>query len=172
MSDLIIGIHSIIHALNNPLRENKLLRATEDGFKELLKKGSMAPNRLKDLCRWEILPPKQFDRLARQLYSERQFHYQRVPSGLLLEISPLPLEDIRTLHESLSREKEIKILCLDRVSDIQNAAAIMRTAAFYDVPFLLIARRGPSVSPPLFTASPAVPRNMSASFRSIICPAP
>ena len=138
MLDLIIGIHSIIHALNNPRRGNKKLYATEESLGELLKRSQLTRSRLSELGQYEILATESFDRNAQRQYKERNIHYQRIPGRLLLEIDPLQTESVTALHKNAG----CKILCLDRVNDIQNAAAIMRTAAFYGAPFLLIARKG------------------------------
>ena len=137
MPDLIIGIHSIVHALNNPHRVNKKIYATSDGLKELLKQSEVSLS-----CQQEVLSPNAFDRSTRKLFHAQKFHYQRIPGGLLLEAAPLPEENILSIHKKLEQGSNSKILCLDRVSDIQNAAAILRTAAFYAVPFLIIAKKG------------------------------
>ena len=102
----------------------------------------MSPSHLNKLCQHDVLGQDSFDRTARKLYQEHKIHYQRIPGHLLLEIDPLQMENITTLHREWEHESGCKILCLDRVSDVQNAASILRTAAFYSVPFLIIARKG------------------------------
>ena len=142
MPDLIIGIHSIVHALNNPNRGNKKLYATNDGLKELLKQRNISSSQLNSQCQQEILSLDKFDQTARKIFQRQKFHYQRIPSGLLLEIDPLQEESILSVHKAVEQKNNPKILCLDRVNDIQNAAAILRTAAFYAVPFLIVAKKG------------------------------
>ncbi|EQC51205.1 RNA methyltransferase [Bacteriovorax sp. DB6_IX] len=55
------------------------------------------------------------------------------------------------IFDQIDSGRHIKILCLDGVTDVHNAAAIMRTAAFYDVDCIVIATKnnfgvGPSVA--------------------------
>ena len=57
-------------------------------------------------------------------------------------------------YEQLKKEKVFSIVCLDQVTDIQNAAAIMRTSAFFGVNYLVVPQKGSfRLSPAFFRLS-------------------
>ena len=132
--DLIVGIHSIGAALANVRRSDKKLYATKDGLSRLGK----VPN----FCEVETLSSHRFQQKAQELYAREGFHWQRIPGGLLLEAAPLELAGVAMLYSHLEQGKVDKILCLDQVTDIHNAAAILRTCAFYSVPFVVLEKSG------------------------------
>ena len=140
--DLIIGIHGIVEALKNPHRGNKTLYVTKKGLEELQKRGGMAQSYLEKLCRWKVLDVQEFGQVTLSLYAKQKLPYQRIPGQMLLTIDPLEISGITDLHRELECGKVEKILCLDQITDIQNAAAILRTCAFFGVPFLLMAHKG------------------------------
>lgn len=82
--DLIIGIHSIAEALNNPERKFWKIIGTKEVFLELRKRAG------KNLEKAEVkLAPHDFQQESQKMYKEQDFDYQRIVSGVLLAC-PLP----------------------------------------------------------------------------------
>ena len=66
-------------------------------------------------------------------------------------VDPIETYDLAWLYEEIDKSERYKILCLDQVTDVHNAAAIMRTAAFYNVNYIVFAvknnfKLGPSTA--------------------------
>ena len=70
------------------------------------------------------------------------FNFSRVPSQAfhVNDLKRVLLQDIR--HERVGKYRRSKIICLDSVTDAHNAAAIMRTASFYGVKFVVTSAKG------------------------------
>lgn len=129
MKDLIVGIHSVQAALNNPDRSGHELICTEDGKKAL---------HVKDCT---LIGKHQFQEEAKKIYKKIGFEYQRVPSGAMLLTSELEIKDVNYLYDQAIQSDKIKILCLDGVTDVHNAGALIRTACFYGVAIVLVSGR-------------------------------
>ncbi len=130
--DLIIGIHSIIAALQNPERIHVKLVGTEEGIEEIKKKIEIK-NLSIDLCSSHKLQED-----AKGYFRELDLDYQRVPSGVFLITSRLEIHEVDFLYEMIAKKENLKILCLDQISDVHNAAAILRTASFYGVDCVVV----------------------------------
>lgn len=136
MKDVIIGIHGIKAAIENPERTGKSLYFTSEGKKEF------SPLIAKlDGSAYEVGPHELQER-AKDLFEEGGFQYSRVPSGAFLICDPLKQYDSSWIFETLLMKDSFKILCLDSITDVYNGAAIMRTAAFYGVDAIVVATRG------------------------------
>lgn len=147
-SELIIGIHSIVEALKNPQRTNKIVYVSEEALDELRKKHRIDLSKLSDVS-LRIMPNHQVQEEAQKKYRLNDFEFHRVPSNLFLEVSPTPIKDLSWLYEELFQAPR-KILALDQVTDVHNAAAIMRSAAFYGVHSILFSK-GNFRLPPSFS---------------------
>lgn len=140
--DLIVGIHSIISALKNSSRNKFQLFGTREGFSELQKKGFSEKDSESKIQKI-TMSGHEVQEKAKADYKERGFTYNRVPSGIFLLCSPLPLLSPHEVNVEIEKSgKPQKIICLDQITDVNNAAAILRTAAFYGIDFLVIPQKG------------------------------
>lgn len=147
-NDLIVGIHSIVAALENKNRSNHQLFATKDGLDKLKKhlKSISINEDVNVIC----LDLNNFNVKAQKLFKERFFEFNRISSQLLLLSSPLALDSVSELIKKCQKCEQIKLLALDNVTDIHNGAAILRTAAFYGVDALILAIKGNFTLTPSF----------------------
>ena len=129
--DLIVGVHSIIAAIKNPKRDIVKLVATEDARDEI-KKICKLDNLTVDLVSSHKLQEE-----GKRLYAEKGLDYQRIPSGAFLISQPLQELEARELYD-LAKGGNLRILCLDQISDVHNGAAILRTACFYGVDVVIL----------------------------------
>ncbi|MBG60083.1 MAG: hypothetical protein CME67_04265 [Halobacteriovoraceae bacterium] len=129
--DLIIGLHSICAALKNPSRQVIRLLLTEDGKEELRKRFDLRK------VDFELVSTHKLQEEAKKLFQNKGLEYQRVPSGALLCAESLPEYEVRELYD-LAKKGNLKILCLDQITDVHNGAAILRTASFYGIDVVIL----------------------------------
>lgn len=156
--DLIIGQHGIEEALKNPERSGHHVYSTHDALMEFQKKSGLDLKR--EGIELTLLKPHALQEMAKKFFDELGFHYQRVPSQIFLVTSEIPQKDLNWLYERLKMGPQ-KILCLDQVTDVHNAAAILRTAAFYGVHAMLVSQKGS------FGASPSFHRLASGASEHV-----
>lgn len=146
--DLIVGVHSIAAAIKNPLRQNLKLFLTEEGQAELQKKAEVQK---KDLDRVEVsLLSKHFlQEKSKDYYKQLNLEYQRVPSQVFLVADPLESKDVKWIYDLVTNSRAT-ILCLDQVTDVNNAAAILRTASFYGIDCLIMPKQNSAGFTPSF----------------------
>lgn len=130
--NLVVGIHSIICALKNSDRTVYKLVGTEDALAEIKKSVKL------DDIKIEMYASHKVQEEAKKYYKDLSLEYQRVPSGVFLVCSELEVSSVIDLYKSAEENKNLKILCLDQVTDVHNAAAILRTASFYGVDFVIV----------------------------------
>jgi 23S rRNA (guanosine2251-2'-O)-methyltransferase len=147
--DLIFGLHSIYHCLKNPKRTYKKLVGTNEGFLEFKKKYSDGHKYI-EKCEIEKIDSHQLQERAKKICAELDVHYQRVPSQLYLLTSEKEIHDPCWLYDGVIAGDIKRIICLDQVTDVHNAAAIVRTAAFYNVKALLFSNKGSFGNSPSF----------------------
>lgn len=138
---IIVGLHSIAEALKNKNRFVTYLYASEDGLDELKKKHQITKNDL-ERVQIKLCSSHKLQEEAKRYYSENDFNYTRVPSQIFLIAESLEEENISWVSDRVNGGKAPKLICLDQVTDVQNAAAIMRTACFYGVEAILISAKG------------------------------
>ena len=129
--DLIVGVHSIAAALKNSQRNIYKLILSDEGEAELIQRGKISKLELSKFP-IERVSGHKVQELAKTYYRKKKLEYQRVPSQLFLvtsEIEILGPSDLYTMAEN----GPFKVLCLDQITDVHNAGAIIRTAAFYGV---------------------------------------
>ncbi len=139
--DLIFGLHSIYHCLKNPKREGKSLVGTSEGIAEFKKKYPDIHKELESL-EVELLSAHELQEKAKKICQKLDVHFQRVPSQLFLMASEKEIAEPSWLYENIISGGIQRIICLDQVTDIHNAAAIVRTAAFFNVQALVFSTKG------------------------------
>lgn len=149
MSDLIFGLHSIAEAINNPKREGLSLYATEDSLKELKKlhfKGSNLPPK----CDVMLFSLHKLKEEGRVVLMEKDFKDQRIPSNIFLLAEELQTESLNNFYEKAEQLNDLKILVLDQITDVHNLGAILRTAAFYNIDYVIYGKKGDENKSPGF----------------------
>lgn len=130
--DLIFGLHSIAAALENPMRSEKRIVATDEGLVELSKKHKLNPKAMGvdvELVSSHLLQEK-----AKKLCQHLDVEFTRVPSQVFLQTSPLETYELKEFLKA----PQLKLLALDQITDVHNGAAILRTACFYGIDAVLI----------------------------------
>lgn len=135
--DLIIGIHSIGCTLANDTRSHKRLVYTETGLEELLKRTNIKKSDL-DGIEQEMLSSHNLQELGKRYFKELDLEFSRIPSQIFLITSELETFENSWLYEQIEKKDDLKILCLDQITDIHNGAAILRTASFYGVDIVIL----------------------------------
>jgi 23S rRNA (guanosine2251-2'-O)-methyltransferase len=150
--ELIIGLHSVAQALLNDRRAHRELVVTNESLATLKKMMGSLGAKMPDIP-VKIASAHNLQNIARELMVEGGHNFKRVPSNILLVTSPTPISDPSELFASLESggERAIKIVVLDRVTDAHNAAAIMRTMAFFGADFLVTAGKGSFGLTPTFS---------------------
>ena len=137
--DLIIGIHSIAAAIKNPNRSNLKIYFTDEGKIELQKKGSISKHDLEKV-KTTMLSKHMLQERSKEYFQSLNLEYQRVPSQVFLLADKVEFHDVNWLYENAVNPK-FKFLCLDQVTDVNNAAAILRTASFYNLDCIIIPKQ-------------------------------
>jgi 23S rRNA (guanosine2251-2'-O)-methyltransferase len=145
--DLIIGLHSIEAALLNDSRVKHELVGTSESLSELQKKTQIKIKELPFTVR--TVAPHQLQEEAKRHYSDLGFTYSRVPSNIYLVADALEPYDLKWLYHRID-QGGARILCLDQVTDVHNAAAIFRSAAFFGVDAVLVSMKGSFGAGPSF----------------------
>ncbi len=148
-TDLIFGLHSIAEAINNPKRRVWELYGTDESLKEL-RKLHFNNQKLPEFVSVKTLSNHKLQEEGKFQFRERDFKEQRVPSNIFLVTGKIEEESIAAIYEHIESKETLKMMALDQVTDIHNLAAIMRTAAFYDLDFVLISKKGPLNFPPSY----------------------
>lgn len=140
--DLIIGMHSIAAVLQNENRSDLELYCTDEAQEDFFKKYP-ALKKFEGL-QVNLMASHKLQETAKGFYADRKWNYSRVPSNMFLlsnEINILSNDDVLSILDD-EETPQLKILCLDQVSDVHNAAAILRTASFYGVEYLVVSQKG------------------------------
>jgi len=142
MNDIIVGVHSIKAAIENSNRSDFELHGTAQSL-QLIDKS------LREKCEVSKLAIKDLDSLYQSKCYELGFKAKRVPSSLFLVCSSL---EVKTLHNIWKQMDTgvVKMIALDQVTDVHNAAAIMRTASFYGIDAVIIPQKGGAKLTPNF----------------------
>lgn len=129
-------------ALKNPKRFNKRLVATDEGKKELEKELGQRLEKISELIEVKLVSPHKLQETAEKFYKDQDLKFNRIPGGAYLMADPLPQKEMHEFYEDIAAGKIKKMIALDSVSDVQNGAAIMRTAAFYGIDAVIYAAKG------------------------------
>lgn len=139
--EIIWGLHSIVEAINNPLRRNFQVYCTNDGVIELKQKMKNYPGILERIA-IETVDLHGLNILAEKWCKKLDFQVSRVPSQVFLIVDPLPFPDLEKMYKSLDKAQGLRVVCLDQVTDAHNAGAIARTCSFFGVKNLIIPQKG------------------------------
>lgn len=122
---VLYGIHTVIEALQNPMREFVSLVGTENGLK-----------RLSESVELPVEPIiAGIDDISRQLPKDA------VHQGVLLIAEPLPNLELKNI------DARSTVVALDQVTDPHNVGAILRSAAAFGVSALIVTgRHSPEVT--------------------------
>jgi 23S rRNA (guanosine2251-2'-O)-methyltransferase len=147
--DLIVGIHSILHAIKNPLRQNKCLYISPSAQPEFDRQKQLLGIDTREV---KIIKESEdkIQAYAAVEYKKMGFEYKRVPGNLYLLTDALPELSWNQFVDKVTVGEFKKILCLDQITDIHNMGALFRTAAFYKVDAILLSRKGEMGLPPSF----------------------
>ena len=150
--DFIIGIHSIVCALKNPHRTGHKLFASHGSIKQL-----QALIGKIDIPITKLSPHDFQSEAKKQLY-RLEVQYRRISSQMFLLVDKLPVFPPEKLFHQIEQGEKPRLIALDGVTDLGNAAAIVRTAAFFGVEALMTSVRGSFGEGPWFfkTASGAM----------------
>jgi len=148
-TDIIFGLHSIAEAISNPKRRRWQLYGTDESIKEL-RKLHFDNKKLPEAVKQSTLSNHKLQEEGKFQLRERGFKDQRVPSNIFLVTQKLEEESIANIYDFIEKNDSLRMMALDQVTDIHNLAAILRTASFYDLDFILISKKGPLSFPPSF----------------------
>ncbi len=138
--EIIIGTHSILEAINNPRRKCYELYGSSESLKDLRNKV--------EKNRWDQVTVvsgnvADFVKKTQKLYQDLGLTYQRIPSNLCLVAESTLQYDFSYCLDYLKQNQTlVKWIALDQVTDVHNAGAIIRTAAFFGVDAILISQKG------------------------------
>ena len=92
----------------------------------------------------------EFQKVAAKNFEELGFKASRVMNGVFLLSSPKKFVQVGEVFDKMKDRNDLRIICLDQVTDPQNAAAVVRTAAFYGVDYLILPGKSSSAHSPGF----------------------
>lgn len=144
--DIIYGIHSIIAALENPRRGEFKLFTTDEALQTLRKTHKAIVEKIEV----EIVSPHKLQQVAQEKIEAAKHNYTRAPAGMFLECSALELFEMEQLQTLIHEREKLRLLALDQVTDVNNLAAICRTASFYNCDAIVFSRKGTVHFPPGF----------------------
>ncbi len=156
-TEVIIGPHSIYHALKK--RPGSLVQ-----FFYSSKAQSTVQSWAQDFDsqffrRPEIrcLKDTEFSSAAEKIYKEHDRSYYRPPGSMICVFQKLPIYNLNELWTYLEKrgpEAQCTVVALDQISDTQNAAAILRTSAFFEIDFIIFGQKSDlGLSPGFFRTS-------------------
>ncbi|HLE10184.1 MAG: hypothetical protein A2504_05235 [Bdellovibrionales bacterium RIFOXYD12_FULL_39_22] len=148
--EIVSGLHSIAHAIRNPERVKIELVATDKGLAELRSKEKIENRLLKEI-KVSLVSSHVLQEQAKKYFKEVNANYSRVQSQMFLRCRATQIYDSIDMYRVLEKEKGKRVICLDQVTDINNAAAIARTAAFYNVDYIVIPQKGSFSLTPSFS---------------------
>lgn len=141
--EVIVGQHSIAHALKNPKRNVKKIFGTSESLKELRKNAKFD----------EFLELNVHDlqTQAKKYIEKTGFRYSRIPSNLFMVAQKQPEFTHLDFYEDVENSEKYSMLVLDQISDVHNGAAIMRSAAFFGVNTIVVSGKNSFGLSPSFT---------------------
>ena len=148
--EIIVGLHSIIEAINNTERGEYSLYGTDDGLSRVRKEVKAFD---KILGRENVKVFKSnhdFQTFSKKTFTDFGFKPSRIMNGVFLICNSKKFIQVGEVFDKLKDRSDVKIICLDQVTDPQNAAAVVRTAAFFGVDYLILPGKSSSAHSPGF----------------------
>lgn len=152
--DLVIGSHSIAEVIKNSNRKNVIIYCTKDALSDFRKihRDAFDCDIAFKVSEFETTHNLQSE--AKRVFTEMGFNYKRVPGNIFCLTDKTEFQQIGSLFDNMKDCNDLKILCLDQVTDIHNSAAIIRTASFYGVNAVVLPGKNTSgVTPGFFRNS-------------------
>ncbi|MAW07908.1 MAG: hypothetical protein CME61_06465 [Halobacteriovoraceae bacterium] len=152
--DLVIGTHSIAEVIKNNNRKNVVVYCTKEALADFKKihRDAFDCGRKFEVSEFKTSHNLQSE--AKKIFTEMGFNYKRVPGNIFCLTDKAEFQQIGTLFDKMKDRNDLKILCLDQVTDIHNSAAIIRTASFYGVNAVVLPGKNTSgVTPGFFRNS-------------------
>ena len=146
--DIVFGLHSIAEVIKNPSRGACELFATEESKKDLEK--MHFNGKLPSGVNVTLYNNHKLQEQAKLKLKEQGYKEQRAPSNLFLLSESLESVQLGDFYRTIESKPKVRILALDQVTDIHNVAAILRSAAFYNLDFLLMGKKSSPGMPPGF----------------------
>ena len=148
--EIIVGLHSIVEAITNPERGEFSLYGTDEGVSRV-KKEVRDFNQLITPDNIKIYKSNHdFQTFSKKTFTDFGFKPSRIMNGVFLISNPKKFIQVGEVFDKLKDRNNLKIICLDQVTDPQNAAAVVRTAAFYGVDYLILPGKSSSAHSPGF----------------------
>ena len=145
----IVGKHSVIGALKNPMRKVVRLFLTEDSKKTIHRENNKV-NLLKDIKVY-FKTKKELDKYCK---NEQILH-----QGFVAEIEKL---DDLSLKDFIKTKKNKTLLCLQGVTDPRNIGSIIRSAVAFKIDGMVVKDRNfPETSKAMYKASSGSIENMN-----------
>lgn len=141
--EVIVGQHSIAHALKNIKRPVKTVFGTAESLKELRKNATF--DNFKELSVHDLQTQ------AKKYIEKTGFRYSRIPTNLFLVTQKLPEFSHLDFYEDVENSENYSMLILDQISDVHNGAAILRSAAFFGVNTIVVSGKNSFGLSPSFT---------------------
>ncbi len=140
---LIVGKHSVIEALKNPLRKVERLFLTEDAKKKINRE-NQSLNLLKNINVF-YKSKKELDNLCGKDETSHQ--------GLVAEVEQLEEVSLKDFIET-NKEKNINLIALEDVTDARNIGSVIRSAAAFNINGIIVKERSfPSKSKLLYKSA-------------------
>ena len=149
-TEIIIGMHSIIEAIKNPGRGDFNLYMTNEGAEKLKKEFSQIYEKVQKENIKLFNNNHDFQTCSKKIFTSFGFKPVRVMNGVLLTTSSRQFIQVGEVFDKLKDRSDLKVVCLDQVTDPQNSAAVVRTAAFYGVDYLILPGKSSSAHSPAF----------------------
>lgn len=138
--DIIIGSHSIAEALSNAERDRKVLYGTDKGVSAFKSQYPAMKPILNDI-EVRTMSEAEFHSEAQKIFLSLGHEYYKIPSHIYLLADSLPIFGPDWVFH-LVKKGQGKFLALDQVTDVHNAGAILRTAAFFGIDAVVTGSKG------------------------------
>ena len=148
--EIIVGIHSIVEAINNPERSEFSLFGTDEGISKIKKEIRNFDKIFNTSTVKFFKSNHDFQTFSKKTFTDFGFKPSRIMNGVFLICNPRKFVQVGEVFDKIKDRDDLKIICLDQVTDPQNAAAVVRTAAFYGVNYLILPGKSSSAHSPGF----------------------
>lgn len=143
MIDLIIGNHSIVEAIKNPNRKNKKVVGTKDAIDKLF--GS---NVFENKVDREVVTHDEVKKRVQQYCQEHNFAPVKGVK-VYLRADTLGETHVGDIYDQL-KDRSMKFIALDDITDVHNFGAILRTAVFFGVDAVFYSQKEKRFPPGFF----------------------